>query len=444
MLKKVLAAIFVSSLLFISTNAKAAIFTNNQVVDKNKSWTIHFNQELVFDDATKNAIVVTDSMGSKVNVSVNLGSDNKSVVVGAPEVGYEAGAKYELTVGNGVHSVNGKEISGQTKMDFSIKNDIEQSGNTNGNISNGGKTCEKDGFIYYGGACSGLYKMKTDGTGKVKLLDDSVADINVVGGWIYYLNVRNYNENPNSRIYKVKIDGTCKTEIYSQDDISDLIVTNKYIYYKTFTSNSDLEDLDYAIYKMDIDGTDKVLLTNEKWISNINYKDNYIYYNTSDGIYKIKNDGTDRVKLHNCDTRFMIVNDKNIYFHSEGENYSVNNVYKMDLDGKELQKVITFNSDANELFQPFFFNVDGDWIYYSTIGKLGDGVYEVKTDGTQNTKLIGDYCKSINVTTNMLFCNKIEYASGHYDSPTFDMELYTTNKDGSQKQSIDSSIVSDN
>ncbi|WP_053241664.1 hypothetical protein [Clostridium sp. DMHC 10] len=60
---------------------------------------------MAFDDLTKNAIVVTGSRGNKVNVSVNLGSDNKSVVVGAPE----AGAKYELMVGNGVHSVNGKK-----------------------------------------------------------------------------------------------------------------------------------------------------------------------------------------------------------------------------------------------------------------------------------------------------------------------------------------------
>lgn len=444
MLKKLLAAAFVSSLLFISSNAKAASFTNNQVVGKDKIWTIHFNQEVAFDDATRNAIVVTDSKGNKVNVPVNLGSDNKSIVVRTPEAGYEAGAKYELTVGSGVHSVNGKEISGQTKMDFSIKDDVEEKGNTNSNISNGGGVCEKDGFIYYSGAYSGLYKMKTDGTEKVKLLDDSAVDINVVDGWIYYLNGTSYKEHPNSRIYKVKIDGTCKTEVYSQDDISDLIVTNKEIYYKTFTSTSSLDDLDYAICKMNIDGTDKVLLTNEKWISNINYNDGYIYYNTNDGIYKIKGDGTDRIKLYNCDTRFMIVNDKNIYFHLEGENYSINNVYKMDLDGKTLQKVVTFNSEATELFQAFFFNIDGDCIYYSTIGKSGDGIYKVKTDGTQNTKLIGDYCKSINVTSNMLFCNKVEYASGHYNGPTFNIQLYTINKDGSQKQNIDSSIVSDN
>lgn len=442
MLKKLLAAVFVSSLLFIPSTAKAATFTNNQVVGKDKIWTIHFNQEIAFDDVTKNAIVVTDSRGNKVKVPVNLGGDNKTIVVGSPEAGYEAGAKYELMVGNSVHSVNGKEISGQNKMDFSIKDDAEERGNTNSNISNDGEVCEKDGFIYYSGAYSGLYKMKTDGTEKVKLLDDSVADINVVDGWIYYLSERNYKQNPNSRIYKVKIDGTCKTKVYSQDNISNLIVTNKYIYYKTFTSG--LGDFDYAICKMNIDSTNKELVTSEQWISNINYNNGYIYYNTNDGIYKIKDDGTDKVKLYNGKTGFMIINDKNIYFHSQGEDYSVNNIYKVNLEGKELQKVITFNSDATELFQPYFFNIDGGWVYYSTIGKSGDGIYKVRTDGTQNAKLIGDYCKNINVTSNMLFCNRVKYASGHYNAPTFNMELYTINKDGSQKQIIDSGIVSDN
>lgn len=442
MLKKVLAAVFASSLLFISTNAKAAVFTNNQVVDKNKSWTIHFNQEVAFDDATKNAIVVTDSRGNKVNVPVNLGSDNKSVVVGVPEVGYEAGGKYELTIGNGVHSVNGKEINEQTKMDFSIKNDVEEKGNTNANIANGGKACEKDGFIYYSGANNGLYKMKSDGTEKVKLLDDSVADINVVDGWIYYLNVRDYNENPNSRIYKVKIDGTCKTEVYSQDNISNLIVINDWVYYKAFSNYNP----GYSIYKIKVDGTDKMQIINEGFIRYINVNDGYIYYNTPNEIDKIKVDGTGKTKIYDLSkpSEFMTIDNQNIYFDLAGMDYFRHNIYKMDFDGKALQKVITFNSDATELFNPYFFNLDGDWVYYSVEDKSENSIYKVKTSGTQNTKLIGDSCNNINILGNTLFCNKVEYASGNYNQPTFKKELYTINKDGSQKQNVDSSIVSDN
>jgi len=57
--------------------------------------------------------------------------------------------------------------------------------------------------IYYCTA-NGLYKIKTDGSGKHKLAKGNFGFINIVGNWIYYVH---YN-NSDGVLYKIKIDGT--------------------------------------------------------------------------------------------------------------------------------------------------------------------------------------------------------------------------------------------
>lgn len=122
MIKKILASSIICLLLiFLHISVKAATFTDNQVVDTNKSWTIHFNQEVELDDLTKSGIVVTDSKGNVANVTLTLGSDNKSVIVNAPTGGYVAEESYTLTVGKKAHSNNGKSLDQDVVEHFSIE-----------------------------------------------------------------------------------------------------------------------------------------------------------------------------------------------------------------------------------------------------------------------------------------------------------------------------------
>lgn len=122
MIKKLLGASAISILLLFSAiNAKAATFTDNQVVDDNKKWTIHFNQDIFLDDTLKENIKVTDSKGNEANVTFNFGQDEKTIVVNAPQDGYLAGGKYTLTISNQVHNKFGKCIKEDVKLNFSVK-----------------------------------------------------------------------------------------------------------------------------------------------------------------------------------------------------------------------------------------------------------------------------------------------------------------------------------
>jgi hypothetical protein len=115
--------IFTFALLFLITSkANAFQITDNQTVDANKTWTINFTGEVGFDDLTKKDITITDSKGAKVGVTVSAGTDNKSVIVSAPQGGYTPGESYTLTIGTNAHSKEGKSLKQQRTLHFNIKN----------------------------------------------------------------------------------------------------------------------------------------------------------------------------------------------------------------------------------------------------------------------------------------------------------------------------------
>lgn len=125
MKKKVIIAILASSLIVFISKAKAVTFEDNAVVDAKKNWTIHFNQEVSFDNLSKENITVTDNSGAKVNVTLKLGDYGKAITVEPPAAGYKDGDTYKLIVGDKVHSKRNKSIKQQITMNFSIEKDNE-------------------------------------------------------------------------------------------------------------------------------------------------------------------------------------------------------------------------------------------------------------------------------------------------------------------------------
>jgi len=65
-------------------------------------------------------------------------------------------------------------------------------------------------WIYYSNGDDDykLYKIKTDGTGNIKLSDNNSLSIKVAGDWIYYT-----NSDDNKKMYKTKTDGTGRAGI---------------------------------------------------------------------------------------------------------------------------------------------------------------------------------------------------------------------------------------
>ncbi|WP_411683188.1 glycoside hydrolase family 113 [Clostridium thailandense] len=121
MKNKILSVVIFTTLLLAETNVQAASFIDNQTVDSNKVWTIKFNSEVIFDDLTKESILVSDSKGNKVNSGVQIGDNSKEIKVTAPEGGYFPGEKYTLNLGKNIHSKEGNKLQNESQIHFSIQ-----------------------------------------------------------------------------------------------------------------------------------------------------------------------------------------------------------------------------------------------------------------------------------------------------------------------------------
>lgn len=133
-----------------------------------------------------------------------------------------------------------------------------------------------------------IYKMRADGTGEVEIIDLGVSgkrdSIIVIDDWIYYQEVdirssffyedfRNY-----SSIFKIKTDGTEKTEIVREDGkgIAEFNIIDDYIYYVTSGSNGLPNG---EICKISTMGTDKAELLNKgESCANLNIISDWIYF----------------------------------------------------------------------------------------------------------------------------------------------------------------------
>ncbi|MBZ9626070.1 Ig-like domain-containing protein [Clostridium sp. FP2] len=112
-------------LLTFPYNVKAAEFIENQAVNSNKSWTINFGEEVLFNDETKDHIKIEDINGNEVNSTMNLSEDSKAITITPEEGGYLPGESYTLNIGSKVHSKSGKELQKDIKFHFNIKNETE-------------------------------------------------------------------------------------------------------------------------------------------------------------------------------------------------------------------------------------------------------------------------------------------------------------------------------
>lgn len=401
MCKKIITIITFMFLLLISTSVKAAAFTDNQTVDSNKTWTIHFNDEVLLDELTKHDIAVTDSNGNNVNATVQLGQDNKTVIVSPPKVGYKFGEKYKLTIGTKVHNKNNNSIRNTVTLNFSIKS--EEKGNTNSNIIDNGLFAEDSNYIYYNAFSTDnkLYKMDKAGVNKIKLCDDAAYSINVYEGYIYYVNA-----NDNRKIYRVKVDGTGRSKLSDDCSIYYVNITNGYIYYI---------DENYMICRTKLDGSEKTKITYDA-AQFINIKNGWIYYSNAadDGkLYKISVNGENRTKLSDDTINTLVVEGNFIYYTA----WNNDGIFKMDLNGNNKTKI--YNEGLS-------INVSDNYIYFSL---WSGGIYRMGLDGRNEVKLSeGTPMDYINILDNSIYFADIVNKDK--------IELYKMNIDGTDKTSI--------
>lgn len=329
----------------------------------------------------------------------------------------------------------------QSNIPMPVKsNKIAIIGNTNENISWGGYVSADKDWVYFN-SFSKLYKMKLDGSRKIKINNDCASCINVKGDYLYYLRdtgkASDETEAEVMEIVKVKKDGSSR-KVLLTGAVKNLLIVDNSMYF-----------LDLAKYEngfllscMDLNGNNRKSIVKDcDSIGPYSILDGYIYYcayrmddiPAGGNVYRVKLDGSDKVMLNNelghqieayGDKVYYLTGvssseDKNLCSmkqngdHSERINkkcvsfYNVyknhiyyidqeNRLYRMNLDGTGNTKL--FNEEVNGLI-----NIVGDWIYVYDLSDLrGEGIINdvdltphgkvrlirVKTDGSKIERLI--------------------------------------------------------
>ena len=276
---------------------------------------------------------------------------------------------YQLEKEDVYHEENTDSIPDNTYINGSINSEptTNERGNTVGNIINQGIVARQGDWIYYhnDGDNGNLYKIRADGSGKMRLNEDDSWDINVLGEWVYY-----HNDSDGEKLYKIRIDGTDRMELNDERSWG-VNVVDEWIYYRTNNDNND----NHKLYKIRTDRTDKTKISDDAgW--NLNVVDEWVYYrNNSDGnkLYKIRTDG-DRssiTELNDHASWYINVIDEWIYYCNVSDG---GKLYKIRTDGSSITKL---NDDASRDI-----NVIDEWIFYSNLSDDGK-IYKISTNGTQ-------------------------------------------------------------
>lgn len=262
-----------------------------------------------------------------------------------------------------------------------------------GNISNWGLIGKAGEWLYYCNSHDNhtLYKIKIDGTGRKKLSSEDTRFIHVLGDWIYYVEYDGANEHREGRaICKVRTDGSEKIELIRDNagEISSMFVYNNWIFYwKTEYS----PDENNSLRKINTDGEDDIEICDGR-AGYINVSEGIVYFLSNEGhICRIKDDGTERMILADDDCESLIVFDKEVYYCNFSDGHSL---YKMKKDGTERTKII---SDS-----VFMFNIKEDWIYYGNSSDK-DKLYKVCVDGREKTLVCEDSVSSIFVLDDWIY-----------------------------------------
>lgn len=91
-------------------------------VPTDKQWTIHFNLPVDLSTVSSDYIQVVNEDGEREAVTVHIGIDPKSVIVQAPQGGYDSGKTYYLLISQHIQSSSSKLLDAPINMKFTIAN----------------------------------------------------------------------------------------------------------------------------------------------------------------------------------------------------------------------------------------------------------------------------------------------------------------------------------
>lgn len=273
-------------------------------------------------------------------------------------------------------------------------------GNSQGNIYNGGLFSENDGLIYFSNPRDdgSLYVMTSNCNNIRKVHDDKAVYINVDDHYIYYVRANNTKENShenvlnfyNTGVYRLNINGKNLKAISTRPS-SYLTLCGNFLYYQNYDIDKGLH-----LYRQNIDTTmDRLLI--EDAVIPMGVNDNILYYTGSS-----KNHNINSLHLSSFTNNIAyegsfaspIVHGDHIYYIDISDKYSIG---RMDLDGSNKVTIVEDRC--------FTYNItnSGRYLYYQVDNQTNNRIARIDLNTMEEEIILhGDY-KQIHVTDNFVF-----------------------------------------
>ncbi len=236
-----------------------------------------------------------------------------------------------------------------------------------------------------------IYSVSSDNLFKInpktgiaeKLITDKVAEIQMVGDWIYYI-----NSSDLERIYKVKTDGTGKMKVSDESAIS-IQLTKKNLYYISKDNKLNKISLD------DKTQTVQSIFTGD-YTTCIFAVDQWIYYrmfswSVRGKIERLSDDSNASETIVNetpagfkeredVSKKYLSISYGNFERVAGGYLYYIsldeqNKLYRVKLDGTDRTQISSDSIDS------LIFDIIGDYVYYQSSSD-GNKTYRAKADGS--------------------------------------------------------------
>lgn len=289
-------------------------------------------------------------------------------------------------------------------------NDISVTGNTAGNLNNGGLFAENDGKVYFANAYDGgcMYAMNADETEPEKITTSQVSSINTGGDFLYYY----MNSSGGGTglgyvvktfgVYRSKTDGS-GTKCLDRNAAVTMQLVGDYIYYQRY-NNQDFT----KFYKIKTDKSDNVMVSDEI-INPAACYNGIIYFNgMAEDHY-----------LYALDTRtdnVTTVYQGNLWYPAYHNGY----IYYVDLPSDYSLCRYSLSAGTVEILTNDWvdtFNVGNNYIYYQRNSATEPALMRMELDGSNPEVVAEGNYENLHLTSNYAYFNAFGMETPVYHTP---------------------------
>lgn len=272
-------------------------------------------------------------------------------------------------------------------------NDSSVTGNTAGNLNNGGLFAESEGRVYFSNAYDNgsLYSMNTDETDIKKLGSSRVNAINVGGNFLYYYMdsdgsggdglgfvVRTYG------IFRSRLNGKASQCLDRSASVT-MQLCGDYLYYQRY-NNKDFTKL----YKIKTDKSEGSLVS-DSIINPAACYNGIIYFNGTESdhyLYALNTSNDTISTVYQGDLWYPAYKDGYIYYMDVSENYRL---CRYSLSGNTVEVLTNDRVDT--------YNVGDQYIYYQRSSSTEPALMRMLLDGSSPEVVAEGNYSDINLTS---------------------------------------------